>query len=126
MATGRGADKAKEWLAKLQNQDIMTVGDLRDLEDDDWTGMGLTVFACRALRNALSGRSRPVNPSNNAPKASIGGETTIPDVLSTTNNADTSAPASENASKVESIPTEERPQGAEKSRIAGTDEKLES
>lgn len=64
IATGRGADKAKEWLAKLQNQDIMTVGDLRDLEDDDWTGMGLTVFACRALRNALSGRSRPMNQGN--------------------------------------------------------------
>jgi len=36
----------------------MTVGDLRDLEDDDWSGMGLTVFACRALRNALNGRIR--------------------------------------------------------------------
>ena len=46
----------------------MTVGDLRDLEDDDWTGMGLTVFACRALRNALTGRSRPA--ASNASSAS--------------------------------------------------------
>ena len=77
IATGRGIEKAKEWLAKLQNQDIMTVGDLRDLEDDDWAGMGLTVFACRALRNALTGRSRPSASTGNTaskPASSANGE----------------------------------------------------
>jgi len=55
-ATGRGMDKAQEWLKKLKNQDIMTVGDLRGLHDEDWTGIGLTVFALRALKNVLSGK----------------------------------------------------------------------
>lgn len=31
----------------------MTVGDLRDLHDEDWAGIGLTVFALRALKNML-------------------------------------------------------------------------
>ncbi|KAF9976876.1 hypothetical protein BGZ73_007584 [Actinomortierella ambigua] len=52
----RGPDKASEWLAKLKNQDIMTVGDLRDLQDSDWAGFDLTVFASRALRNRLFGK----------------------------------------------------------------------
>jgi hypothetical protein len=33
----------------------MTVGDLRDLHDEDWAGIGLTVFALRALKNMLIG-----------------------------------------------------------------------
>ncbi|KAG0244970.1 kinase-like domain-containing protein [Mortierella sp. GBAus27b] len=60
MAYHRGPDKAKEWLAKLKSQDIMTIGDLKDLQDSDWAGFGLTVFASRALRNQLLGK-RP-NP----------------------------------------------------------------
>lgn len=55
-ATHRDAEKAKEWAAKLKNQDIMTVGDLRDLHDEDWAGIGLTVFALRALKNMLKGK----------------------------------------------------------------------
>ncbi|KAG1456350.1 hypothetical protein G6F55_006557 [Rhizopus delemar] len=56
LASHRGADKAQEWAKKLQNQDIMTVGDLRDLHDEDWAGIGLTVFALRALKNMLKGK----------------------------------------------------------------------
>ncbi|CAO3703783.1 unnamed protein product [Rhizopus stolonifer] len=56
LASHRGADKAHEWAKKLQNQDIMTVGDLRDLHDEDWAGIGLTVFALRALKNMLKGK----------------------------------------------------------------------
>jgi hypothetical protein len=55
-ASHRGSDKAHEWARKLQNQDIMTVGDLRDLHDEDWAGIGLTVFALRALKNMLKGK----------------------------------------------------------------------
>src|SRR5689334_21181079 len=40
----RGPAKAGEWLDKLKNQDIMTVGDLKALQDSDWNGFGLTVF----------------------------------------------------------------------------------
>ncbi|KAF9174314.1 hypothetical protein BGX21_008248 [Mortierella sp. AD011] len=56
MAYHRGPDKANEWLAKLKNQDIMTIGDLKDLQDSDWVGFDLTVFASRALRNRLFGK----------------------------------------------------------------------
>ncbi|KAF9897505.1 signal transducing kinase of the PAK, partial [Lobosporangium transversale] len=56
MAYHRGPDKANEWLAKLKNQDIMTIGDLKDLQDSDWAGFDLTVFASRALRNRLFGK----------------------------------------------------------------------
>jgi WNK lysine deficient protein kinase len=45
--------KSVEWAAKLRAQDIMTVGDLRGLHDEDWSGIGLTVFALRALKNML-------------------------------------------------------------------------
>ncbi|KAF9939393.1 hypothetical protein BGZ65_010605 [Modicella reniformis] len=65
MAYHRGPDKANEWLAKLKNQDIMTIGDLKDLQDDDWAGFGLTVFASRALRNRLFGKK-----SNNMSRSS--------------------------------------------------------
>ena len=60
-ASHRGADKAHEWARKLQNQDIMTVGDLRDLHDEDWAGIGLTVFALRALKNMLKGKNLAAN-----------------------------------------------------------------
>ncbi|KAI8342304.1 kinase-like domain-containing protein [Chlamydoabsidia padenii] len=56
MAVHRSLEKAHEWTKKLQNQDIMTVGDLRDLHDEDWGGIGLTVFALRALKNMLKGK----------------------------------------------------------------------
>ncbi|CAO3595494.1 unnamed protein product [Absidia cylindrospora] len=56
MAVHRSLEKAHEWIKKLQNQDIMTVGDLRDLHDEDWAGIGLTVFALRALKNMLKGK----------------------------------------------------------------------
>jgi WNK lysine deficient protein kinase len=56
IATHRNMDKATEWIKKLQSQDIMTVGDLRDLHDEDWAGIGLTVFALRALKNMLKGK----------------------------------------------------------------------
>lgn len=55
-AAHRGIDKAQEWIQKLQAQDIMTVGDLRHLQDEDWEGIGLTVFALRAIKNMLKGK----------------------------------------------------------------------
>ena len=39
IATNRGLEKAKEWLNRLQMQDIMTIGDLRDLHDEDWSNL---------------------------------------------------------------------------------------
>ncbi|CAG8462914.1 6339_t:CDS:10 [Ambispora gerdemannii] len=57
VATNRDPEKAKEWTTKLKHQDIMTIGDLRDLLEEDWAGIGLTVFASRALKNALYGKS---------------------------------------------------------------------
>ncbi|KAF9286336.1 hypothetical protein BGZ68_003033 [Mortierella alpina] len=63
MAYHRGPDKEREWLAKLKNQDIMTVGDLKDLQDSDWAGFDLTVFASRAIRNRLFGKSNNKRPS---------------------------------------------------------------
>lgn len=56
VATNRGLEKANEWCAKLKSQDIMNVGDLRGLHDEDWSSIGLTVFASRSLKNALHGR----------------------------------------------------------------------
>lgn len=55
-AAHRSSDKAREWIQKLKNQDIMTVGDIRELQDEDWAGIGLTVFALRALKNMLKGK----------------------------------------------------------------------
>ncbi|KAI9301268.1 hypothetical protein BJ944DRAFT_271745 [Cunninghamella echinulata] len=66
MAVHRSLDKANEWTKKLQNQDIMTVGDLRDLHDEDWAGIGLTVFALRALKNMLKGKHLQAAQSVNA------------------------------------------------------------
>ncbi|KAI8388451.1 uncharacterized protein BYT42DRAFT_560129 [Radiomyces spectabilis] len=45
----------------------MTVGDLRDLHDEDWAGIGLTVFALRALKNMLKGKKlagQTITPGN--------------------------------------------------------------
>ncbi|CAB4412737.1 unnamed protein product [Rhizophagus irregularis] len=53
LAINRDTEKANDWSKKLKNQDIMTVGDLRALMDEDWGQIGLTVFALRALKNAL-------------------------------------------------------------------------
>ena len=39
IATNRGLDKASEWIARLQAQDVMTVGDLRELHDEDWASL---------------------------------------------------------------------------------------
>ncbi|KAF9437342.1 hypothetical protein BGZ76_001108, partial [Entomortierella beljakovae] len=73
LAYHRDKDKAVEWLAKLKNQDIMTVGDLKDLQDSDWAGFGLTVFASRAIRNRLLGKSAK-RPSSMTRSPSISGE----------------------------------------------------
>jgi WNK lysine deficient protein kinase len=39
ISTKRGLEKAKEWLHKLRAQDVMTVGDLRDLQEEDWQSL---------------------------------------------------------------------------------------
>ncbi|KAI8883917.1 kinase-like protein [Backusella circina FSU 941] len=67
IASHRGPEKANEWANKLQNQDIMTVGDLRDLHDEDWAGIGLTVFALRALKNMLKGKKSAAPTANGTP-----------------------------------------------------------
>ncbi|KAJ3020852.1 signal transducing kinase of the PAK [Thoreauomyces humboldtii] len=64
IATKRGVEKANEWLAKLKNQDIMTVGDMRELHEEDWASLGLTVFASRALKNVLYGKPARPTPQN--------------------------------------------------------------
>jgi WNK lysine deficient protein kinase len=73
IATNRGPLKEIEWTTKLKAQDVMTVGDLRGLHEEDWQNLyycglcsGLTVFAMRSLKNALFGR-----PSRGSPKVSI-------------------------------------------------------
>ncbi|CEP13418.1 hypothetical protein [Parasitella parasitica] len=66
IASHRNVEKAHEWANKLKNQDIMTVGDLRDLHDEDWSGIGLTVFALRALKNMLKGKKQAIAPNNNS------------------------------------------------------------
>lgn len=67
IASHRNIDKAQEWANKLKDQDIMTVGDLRDLHDEDWIGIGLTVFALRALKNMLKGKKQPTSPPRLSP-----------------------------------------------------------
>jgi WNK lysine deficient protein kinase len=67
LAAHRSSEKAHEWIKKLQNQDIMTVGDLRDLHDEDWAGIGLTVFALRALKNMLKGKRMPPTKTGTPP-----------------------------------------------------------
>ncbi|KAI8376940.1 kinase-like domain-containing protein [Blakeslea trispora] len=63
-ATNRDPLKADEWLQRLKDQDIMTVGDLRELLDEDWSGIGLTVFAIRALKNMLRSKNNENNNSS--------------------------------------------------------------
>ena len=58
----RPIEKAQEWLAKLKSEDIMTVGDLRNLHEEDWNRLNLTVFATRIIRNSLRSRV-PLKPS---------------------------------------------------------------
>lgn len=41
----------------------MTVGDLRELLDEDWLSLGLTVFAIRALKNMLKNSSSHLETS---------------------------------------------------------------
>lgn len=84
----RDVDKANEWLFKLKNQDIVTVGDLRDLLDDDWAHLSLTVFASRALKNGLQSTQRK-HSSSMSPRLSLtntitGSNTQIPTVATTT------------------------------------------
>jgi WNK lysine deficient protein kinase len=67
IASHRSPEKAHEWANKLKNQDIMTVGDLRDLHDEDWVGIGLTVFALRALKNMLKGKKSSAPTANGTP-----------------------------------------------------------
>ena len=71
----RGPEKAQEWLQRLHAQDLMTVGDLRDLLDEDWTNLGLTVFASRALRNALHGKAvmggRTISPKGTGARSVV-------------------------------------------------------
>jgi len=57
LSSNRNIDKANEWIQRLKGQDIMTVGDLRELHDEDWNSLGLTVLACRLLKNTLYGKS---------------------------------------------------------------------
>ncbi|KAI7899314.1 uncharacterized protein BX663DRAFT_555172 [Cokeromyces recurvatus] len=38
----------------------MTVGELRDLHDKDWIGIGLTVFALHALKNMLQSKRHAI------------------------------------------------------------------
>lgn len=49
----------------------MTVGDLRDLHDEDWVGIGLTVFALRALKNMLKGKKQASQSSTPATSTPI-------------------------------------------------------
>jgi WNK lysine deficient protein kinase len=55
--TNRNFDTANKWIQTLKSQDIVTVGDLRELHDEDWNGLGLTVLACRLLKNTIYGKS---------------------------------------------------------------------
>lgn len=47
VATNRGMERVNEWLSLLRRQDIMNVGDLRGLHDEDW--VSLYVSALRDL-----------------------------------------------------------------------------
>lgn len=73
IASHRNVEKAHEWANKLKDQDIMTVGDLRDLHDEDWSGIGLTVFALRALKNMLKGKKQASAANNISANTSING-----------------------------------------------------
>jgi serine/threonine protein kinase len=53
MRSRRTPEKAQEWTECLKRQDILKVHDLKQLQDEDWKALGLTVFAVRALKNLL-------------------------------------------------------------------------
>ena len=53
----RGLEKAAEWLRVLKDEDIVSVGDLRGLQDEDWANLNLTVFSRRAMKNALKAKA---------------------------------------------------------------------
>ena len=53
----RGIEKASEWLRILKGEDIDSVGDLRRLQEEDWSKLNLTVFAGRAMKNAIKIRT---------------------------------------------------------------------
>lgn len=73
----RSAEKAAEWIRRLKAQDIDTVGDLHRLQEDDWIKLNLTVFATRALRNALAGRQ--VAAAMTSPRNALAGDLMQPD-----------------------------------------------
>jgi WNK lysine deficient protein kinase len=66
----RPAEKAHEWLVKLKSEDILTVGDLRNLLEEDWQRLNLTVFATRVIRNALRGKGKPIGLDLMSPRVS--------------------------------------------------------
>lgn len=83
LSSQRSPEKAYEWAMKLQMQDIITVGDLRQLHDADWSNLNLTVFATRALKNAISRRPSIINNSNK-----ISSTTSVPPIQSQSLNMD--------------------------------------
>lgn len=100
ISCNRDAEKAKEWLIKLKTQDIMTVGDLRDLLDDDWAHLGLTVFASRALKNGLSSGARKQHSQVMSPRLSVPSSSTSAPVVPNSLKSPTAAavsPSSEGA-----------------------------
>lgn len=54
----RSKDTALEWLGKIRGHDVRTVGELKLLHECDWKMLGLSVFACRVVRNAIFRRSK--------------------------------------------------------------------
>ncbi|OIR58096.1 MAG: WNK protein kinase [Amphiamblys sp. WSBS2006] len=56
LQTNRTVEKANEWIEALKKQEIMTVGDLRGLHEEDWKHLNLSVFAMRAIKNAMEPR----------------------------------------------------------------------
>lgn len=101
----RDADKANEWLLKLKNQDIMTVGDLRDLLDDDWAHLNLTVFASRALKNGLQNAPRKHSNSSMSPRLSMSNVSTSTNTSVNSNNVNpVNASAGSAGGNVSAIP----------------------
>ena len=83
----RPLEKAAEWLAILKSQDLMTVGDLCALLDEDWNRLGMTVFATRAIRNSLKGAK--LKPS--LPAATVTAEMLTPRISSEASGEPTSS-----------------------------------
>ncbi|KAI5170603.1 WNK lysine deficient protein kinase [Nematocida sp. LUAm3] len=51
-------DLYNDWVQKVKCQDIRTVGELKQLKEEDWNHLDLSVFAQRAIRNAIFRTSR--------------------------------------------------------------------